>query len=641
MKKRKALIRVLFCLGCGGLTGILWAYLCPIPLIPGSVHFRTFAFIPPLLSYLFGPVTGFFSGYIGTVIWALLSGSFIPLHTPLVDGITVGLSAALPAFIHLKRNRFSPAELIAQDRKVFILKSLGLCLLFSTLMVLTTSISLSYFTGLSYSYCAIWIGIADVVPVAVTPFLTVLLEKRVSNTGILAPSGKENHQLFINTGVIIWLAVMCALFLFINTGTLKSSPVVEVRADNNYTETLRVVTDEDYRPYSFYGERGEYSGHDVELIALLANKLNMNLDLWLVPWQDGIDAVTSGRADILMTCDWSDNFSGSDQLIRTEPVSSDDFIVYSRSHLSSPDELYTMKIAITENANVLPQLQMLNLTGNCIAYSSNRRALQAVSDGEADCAVMRNTVGTTLLQGSGLDDIKGRISIGKSYMCFGISRDNQALADRINCAIEELKKEGVLIRLSDKWLTTFVTPYTLSEVLSNNPWIVIAFALLAVILCAIFLREQDRRRRSIQEKSFYIDVVGNLTNDFDSVIYIGHYDENPDAVVELKLSDVFRRNIQGWEKEPDMDKRMALMAQSIVVPEDQAFFTEATRRRTIIRRLDSKKVCFVNFGAVTDGERHEYQIKFSAGCSTSGELKSCIIGIHRIDKELTENTDII
>ena len=112
MKKKLSFVNIIFFVVFGVLTGVLWAYLCPIPLIPGAVHFRTFAFIIVVIGYLFGPVTGFFSGYIGTIVWALLSGNFIPLHSPLADGITVGLSAALPALIHLKGGKKDLIELI-------------------------------------------------------------------------------------------------------------------------------------------------------------------------------------------------------------------------------------------------------------------------------------------------------------------------------------------------------------------------------------------------------------------------------------------------------------------------------------------------------------------------------------------------
>ena len=119
MKKKLSFVNIIFFVVFGVLTGVLWAYLCPIPLIPGAVHFRTFAFIIVVIGYLFGPVTGFFSGYIGTIVWALLSGNFIPLHSPLADGITVGLSAALPALIHLKGGKKDLIELIDEGKGKF------------------------------------------------------------------------------------------------------------------------------------------------------------------------------------------------------------------------------------------------------------------------------------------------------------------------------------------------------------------------------------------------------------------------------------------------------------------------------------------------------------------------------------------
>ncbi len=187
MKNKITFVNIVFFVVFGVLTGVLWAYLCPIPLIPGAVHFRTFAFIPVVIGYLFGPVTGFFSGYIGTIVWALLSGNFIPLHSPLTDGIAVGLSAALPALIHLHGGRKDLLETIEEGKGKFIGLSLFWSILCGVLMILTTSISLSYFTGLGYLYCILWIGIADVVPIALTSFVILLLAKRMKNIRNIVP----------------------------------------------------------------------------------------------------------------------------------------------------------------------------------------------------------------------------------------------------------------------------------------------------------------------------------------------------------------------------------------------------------------------------------------------------------------------
>ena len=185
--KKFSFVNIVFFVIFGALTGILWAYLCPIQLIPG-VHFRTFAFIIPVIGYLFGPVTGFFSGYIGTIVWALLSGCFIALHSPLTDGITVGLSAALPALVHLKGGKVDLMSLLEPGKKgKFIGMSLLWSVLFGVLMILTTSLSLSYFAGMEYTYCILWIGIADVVPIALTPFVVIWLAPLMKNVRTLVP----------------------------------------------------------------------------------------------------------------------------------------------------------------------------------------------------------------------------------------------------------------------------------------------------------------------------------------------------------------------------------------------------------------------------------------------------------------------
>ena len=178
-------VNIIFFVIFGVLTGVLWAYGSPIPLIPGAVHFRTFAFMITAIGFLFGPVTGFFAGYIGTLVWSLLGGYFIAPHTLLTDGITVGLSAALPAYVMLKSKTLD--AWMKEPKGKFIGTCMFWSVLFGILMILSTSLSLSYFTGLDYWYCVVWIGIADVVPIALTPFAVMLLAPRLKRVQTIIP----------------------------------------------------------------------------------------------------------------------------------------------------------------------------------------------------------------------------------------------------------------------------------------------------------------------------------------------------------------------------------------------------------------------------------------------------------------------
>ena len=178
-------VNIIFFVIFGVLTGVLWFYGSPIPLIPGSVYLRTFAFVAPVIGFLFGPVTGFFSGYVGTLVWSLLAATFIPLHTPLADGVTVGLSAALPVLLTIGRG--SLEEAIGKSKKTFIIKSMIMSIAAGVAMILSTSASLAFFTGLDYLWCVLWIGIADIAPLILVPFAVVLLAPRLKRVQTIMP----------------------------------------------------------------------------------------------------------------------------------------------------------------------------------------------------------------------------------------------------------------------------------------------------------------------------------------------------------------------------------------------------------------------------------------------------------------------
>jgi energy-coupling factor transport system substrate-specific component len=71
--------------------------------------------------------------------------------------------------------------LVPGQRGKFVLVSELLCVGFGIAMILSTSASLAYFAGLDYWWCVMWIGIADVVPIALCPFVVMWLAPKIQN----------------------------------------------------------------------------------------------------------------------------------------------------------------------------------------------------------------------------------------------------------------------------------------------------------------------------------------------------------------------------------------------------------------------------------------------------------------------------
>ncbi|MGA0541284.1 aminotriazole resistance protein [Neotabrizicola sp. VNH66] len=145
-------------------TGVLWAYANPIQLVPGVIQWRIFAFLPPLIGILLGAKSGFITGYLGTIVWSLLAGTFIPAHSLIVDGIMVGLTGLVPGLM------FDPKK--TPITTPVLVKIAVVCLLVGLVMVAAVSASLAWLGIFPFWWAVLYLGLSDIVPMIIgTPLL--------------------------------------------------------------------------------------------------------------------------------------------------------------------------------------------------------------------------------------------------------------------------------------------------------------------------------------------------------------------------------------------------------------------------------------------------------------------------------------
>lgn len=138
----------------GALTGLLWFTWNPIKIVPPYIHLRIFSFFTALVGILFGRGAGFLCGWVGTMVWAPLAGAFVPLHSPVFDGIFVGLTGWIPAaLIRGNRTNTELLEEIKKDWRLWYLKTAGACLFAGLFMAFFVAVSLELTTPMTF-----WMG---------------------------------------------------------------------------------------------------------------------------------------------------------------------------------------------------------------------------------------------------------------------------------------------------------------------------------------------------------------------------------------------------------------------------------------------------------------------------------------------------
>lgn len=239
---------------------------------------------------------------------------------------------------------------------------------------------------------------------------------------------------------------------------------VTVFPDNNHSETLLVVADCDFEPYSFFDESGNPAGYDVELIYALANFLQVNVELKLMPWADCRVAIQKGEADLILALDYK--HADDLEIMRTTATINDPFVSFGKEPFSNISDLTGKKIAaLKESGCFMEILEPYGLTKNVTTYDVYTEVMRSVVSGENDYAIARYSVGRRILAKLGRHDVKAvGPRLANNSMSIGVSKGRGELRSALNNALRELNRVGVPQALKEKWLGSYVELISLGDI---------------------------------------------------------------------------------------------------------------------------------------------------------------------------------
>lgn len=402
----------------------------------------------------------------------------------------------------------------------------------------------------------------------------------------------------------------------------KKDPKIEVKADNSYDETLVVATDDNYWPYVYYDENGQLTGHDIELVNMVANELKMNLEIHPMTWSQSLDAVRNGEADAVLTCEYVGE-KVDEGIITTAPVKSDDFVVFSKEKINSLEELYSKKIGVMKGGNVIKSVSEHGLADNTTEYDTNRAAFDSLASDGCDCVIVRYIIGLGILadmgdQGSG---IEGYISLSDSNSCIGVSENNRDLAEEINTVIKSLRSDGTLSGLNEKWIQTHYPEHTFQGFIEKNlEYIILGAIVLALIIIMGFLYQKHYYKRNMElekkrneereaeqkEKDYRLEIVAGLADDFEAVF---HIDLDDNRVETIRLSRNYKERNPGIESLNTYDRFREVTSKNIFADDYDEYirFQSPEYLKETFSRTDS---IYYDYRIVTDEGNVEYrQIK--------------------------------
>lgn len=221
---------------------------------------------------------------------------------------------------------------------------------------------------------------------------------------------------------------------------------------------LSMATEATFPPYEFY-DGADIVGIDVEVASAIAQKLGLTLEVTDIAFDSIIPGVQTGKYDIGMA-GMTVNEERLEQVNFSSPYAKGVQVVIVRedSPITSVDDLFA------EGADHIIGTQS-GTTGFLYAtwdiedagfglvrgFGKTTDAVEALKNGQVDCILLDNEPAKALVAANTGLKILDTAYVEEDYAICA-AKDNAALQEAVNKALEELKAEGVLQQIIDKYI---------------------------------------------------------------------------------------------------------------------------------------------------------------------------------------------
>ena len=215
---------------------------------------------------------------------------------------------------------------------------------------------------------------------------------------------------------------------------------------------LTMATNATFPPYEMTTDAGTIEGIDVDTAQAIAEKLGLELQIDDMDFDAALLSVQQGKADIAMAgitvtdermavMSFSDSYATGIQSV----------IVPEGSDIASVDDLAGKKIGTQRGTTGYLYCSDDFGEDAVVAYDNGLTAVQALNNGQVDAVVIDNEPAKAYVESNpGLKILD--TSYAEEDYAIGMNKGNTALLEAVNAALEELKADGTLQAIVDKYI---------------------------------------------------------------------------------------------------------------------------------------------------------------------------------------------
>ena len=212
---------------------------------------------------------------------------------------------------------------------------------------------------------------------------------------------------------------------------------------------LTMATNAEFPPFE-YLENGEMVGAEIDMAYLIADKLGMELEISNIDFDAALTGAATGKYDMALSGITASE-DRKQNMNFTVPYyeASQAIIVMADSELATAADLEGKVLSCQEGTT--GELFILEGNYQVQSYKTGAEAISALTAGKVDAVVIDDAVARAL---SAAQDGKTKVldeALTKEEYAIALQKGDDELTDKISAAIEELKAEGKLAEIFDKY----------------------------------------------------------------------------------------------------------------------------------------------------------------------------------------------
>jgi signal transduction histidine kinase/ABC-type amino acid transport substrate-binding protein len=278
------------------------------------------------------------------------------------------------------------------------------------------------------------------------------------STGIRAHLRPRRENQRVSMYPTIHLTLLRAVTIAIVALLLPSGypPYVAMAKSDSPSDVLQFRGNSDFSPYEFINDKNEPDGYNVELTRAIARQSGVKVNIELGQWSDVIRELETGRIDVLTGMLYSDERDKVFDFSIPHVVISYAVFVRKDSTFQNPMDLMGKEVIVVKNVYAHDWLTQNDFTPHVVTVARPEEALQLLSKGRHDCAVLARLHGLDLLRSLDIDNLK---TIGPPVltqkMGFAVKAGNADLLAKINEGLYLVQASGEYDRIFRKWFSVY------------------------------------------------------------------------------------------------------------------------------------------------------------------------------------------